>query len=66
LLSGWGDKRYGVEVASTIAAKNHVSRPEVLDRETKGVKLDWTTIIATELANRKQVTNNGRNDKYVV
>jgi hypothetical protein len=30
----------GVEVANTIAVKNHASRPEVLDKETKGVKFD--------------------------
>jgi hypothetical protein len=33
----WGD---GVEIASTIAAKNHVSRPEFLHRKTKSVKFD--------------------------
>ena len=53
----------GVEVANTIAVKNHVSHPEVLDRETKGIKFDRTTIIASKLA---KVMNDGRDDKNIV
>jgi len=36
--SGWRYSNDGVEVAITIAAKNHASRPEVLHRKTKGIK----------------------------
>ena len=43
----------GVEVAGTIAAKDHSLRPDVLNRKTRGVKLDRTTVIASELANLK-------------
>lgn len=51
-----GDGRYSVEVASTIAAKNHVSRLEVLDRKTRGVKFK-RTITSIELMKRKRITN---------
>jgi len=56
----------GVQVAITIAAKYHASRPEVLHRKTKGIKFNGTTIVTSELSNRKKVANYGWNDKDVV
>jgi len=56
----------GVQVANTIAAKNHVSRLEVLHRKTKGIKLNGTIVIARELTNGKKVANNGWDDKDIV
>ena len=46
---GWRD---GVEVTRAIAAKDHGLRPEVLHRETKGVKLNSTRMITSEFAKR--------------
>jgi hypothetical protein len=36
----WDCRGDGVAFASTIAAKNHASRPEFLDKKTKSVKFD--------------------------
>ena len=63
--SGWCCSSDGVEVAITIAAKNHASRPEVLHRKTKGIKF-YGTIVASELLNGKKVTNYGWNNKDIV
>jgi hypothetical protein len=57
---------YGVEVTSTIAAKNHALRPEVLHRETKGIKFYRTTVVTGELTNRQKIANDGRNNKDII
>lgn len=58
--------RYGVEVAITIATKNHASRLEILHKKTKGIKFYGTTIVTSELSNGKKVTNYGWNNKDIV
>ena len=40
---------YGVQVAITIAAKNHMPRPEVLHRKTKGIKFYRAAVVTCEL-----------------
>jgi hypothetical protein len=61
-----GGARKGVEFSITIAMKNHVMGLQVLHRETKGVKLNGTTIIASKFTNGKQIANKSRNKKDVV
>jgi hypothetical protein len=50
----------GVEFSITIATKNHATGLQVLHRETKGVKLNGTTIIVSKFMNKS------RNKKDVV
>ena len=64
--SGWCCSSDGVQVSITIAAKNHAPRPGVLHRKTKGIKLNGTIVIASELTNGKKVANNGWDDKDIV
>jgi hypothetical protein len=49
--------RYGVEVARTIAAKNHASGLDILNRKTKGIKLYGTRIITCKLTDREKIVN---------
>jgi hypothetical protein len=56
----------GVEFSITIAMKNHATGLQVLHRETKGVKLNGTTIIASKFVNGKQIANKSRNKKDMV
>jgi hypothetical protein len=55
-----------VEVSIAIAMKNHMSGLEVLDRKTKSVKFNGTTIITSELSNRKKISNDRQNNKDIV
>ena len=63
-VSGGGDEHGGgwctmrgagkrVEVAFTVAAKDHSTSLQVLHRETKGVKLNGTEIVSSKFSNRK-------------
>ena len=54
VVGGWG---YGLEIARAIAANDHASRPEVLNRKTKRVKFDRTCIISSKLTYRNQDFN---------
>jgi hypothetical protein len=54
--------RYGVEVARTIAGKNHMSGPDILNRKTKGTKLCGTKVVTCKLADRKKIVNVGWNN----
>ena len=47
-MGGWN----GVEISTTIAAKNHGLGLHILNREAKSVKLNRTVIIASKLSNR--------------
>jgi len=58
--------RDGVEVAITIAAKNHALRPKVLHRETKGIKFYQAVVVKSELTIRQKIANNRRDNKDIV
>jgi hypothetical protein len=58
--------RESVEIFVTIATKDHTTGLQVLHRETKGVKLNSASIIASKFANRKQITNKARNMEDIV
>lgn len=64
--SGWRGNSENVQVTITITMKNHVSCCEVLHRKTKSIKFDRTTIVASELTNRKKVANYGQDGKDIV
>ena len=56
VLRGAGGGRWdGVEVVVAIATKHHASRLDILDSKTKSVKLYRTVIVASELADKKQI-----------
>ena len=57
---------YGVQVAITIAAKNHVPRPEVLHRKTKGIKFYRAAVVTGELTNRQEIANDRRNNENII
>ena len=62
---GWlGVKR--VERAGAIAPGDHAPGPEILHRETKGVKLDRTGVISGELTNRDKISDNVGRDKNII
>jgi hypothetical protein len=52
----------GVEVSTTIAAKDHGLGAKVLTREAKRVKLNGTKIVNSKTMNRNQVFDNVGNE----
>jgi len=58
--------RYGVEVAITIATKNHALRPKVLHRETKGIKFYQAVVVTSELTNRQKIADDRRNNENII
>jgi hypothetical protein len=56
----------GVEVATTIAAKNHAPRLRILDRKTTRVKFNGTSIVTGELTNREKVAYKSRGNQNIV
>ena len=58
--------RYGVEVAITIATKNHALRPKVLHRETKGIKFYQAVVVTSELTNRQKIADDRRNNESII
>uniref|UniRef100_A0A0A8YS16 Uncharacterized protein n=1 Tax=Arundo donax TaxID=35708 RepID=A0A0A8YS16_ARUDO len=60
-----GGRWNGVEIYVAIAANDHASCPEVLNRETTGVKFYRTTIITSQLTHRDKIFNELRNKDIV-
>ena len=49
--------RQGVKLASAVTSENLRPREEILNRETKGIKLDRNIIIASKRADGDQIFN---------
>ena len=59
-------KGEGVEITQTNAVCDHAPRPQVLDTKTERVKFYSAIVVTCELANKKKIANQGRNNQHIV